>query len=101
MNQQNYAWRVAGLIALALAGSLLAQSPATNTLSGVITDPSGAAVPGAMIQVRSSGKEQRARTNDQGEYSINLPAGVYQVRVIAKGFTLAQRQNFAIKGSPR
>jgi len=101
MNQQNYAWRVAGLIALALAGSLLAQSPATNTLSGLITDPSGAAVPGALIQVRSPGKEQRARTNDQGEYSINLSAGVYQVRVIAKGFTLVQRQNFAIKGSPR
>ena len=33
------------------------------SLRGTVTDPSGAAVPGAVVQVRGPGGEQRARTD--------------------------------------
>src|SRR4051794_29069748 len=73
-----------------------AQTPVPS-LRGVITDPSGASVPGALVQLRGPGGEQRARTNDSGQYVFpSLRPGKYLVRVIAKGFTLAQRQDIEI-----
>jgi Carboxypeptidase regulatory-like domain len=81
------------LVCLAL--SLQAQTP--PILHGTVTDPSGALVPGALVQLRGPGPEQRATTNDDGQYSFaTLRTGSYTVRVIAKGFTLNQRQNFEI-----
>src|SRR5579871_4022032 len=73
-----------------------AQAPIPS-LHGVITDPSGATVPGALVQLRGPGGEQRAHTDATGAYSFpSLRPGKYTVRVIAKGFTVSQRQNFEI-----
>src|SRR5215475_76033 len=75
-----------------------AQTP-TASLRGVITDPSGATVPGALVQLRGPAGEQRARTDATGQYVFpSLRPGKYLVRVIAKGFTVTQKQNFAING---
>ena len=49
------------LLLLVCAALLAAQTPAVN-LQGIITDPSGAAVPGAILQLRGSDPEQRAAT---------------------------------------
>ncbi len=57
-------------------------------LRGTVTDPSGAAVPGAAIQLRGRGGERSTRTNSSGEYAFAaLPAGNYQIRIAANGFT--------------
>jgi hypothetical protein len=62
-----------------------------------VTDPSGAAVPGAVIQARGPGGDHRARTNSSGEYVFpSLTAGRYQVRIAAKGFTMVSKE-IAIK----
>lgn len=72
-----------------------AQTP--PSLHGTVTDPSGAVVPGALVQLRGNGPEQRATADDKGQYSFAaLRPGSYTVRVIAKGFTVSQRQNFEI-----
>ena len=64
-----------------------------------VTDPSGALVPGALVQLRGPGGEKRQVTSDDGQYNFpNLSAGKYTVRVIAKGFTVSQKQNFDING---
>src|SRR5581483_5074638 len=76
-----------------------AQAPAPS-LHGMITDPSGATVPGATVQLRGPGGEQRAKTDAAGQYAfLSLRPGRYTVRVIAKGFTTAQRQNFEINSA--
>jgi Carboxypeptidase regulatory-like domain len=82
-----------------LAFSGRAQTPATPALRGTVTDPSGALVPGALVQLRGPGGEKRQTTGGDGQYNFtNLSAGKYTVRVIAKGFTVSQKQNFDITG---
>jgi hypothetical protein len=80
-----------------LVPAAIAQAPSAPALHGTVTDPSGALVPGALVQLRGPGGEQRKTTGDDGQYSFtNLHAGKYTVRVIAKGFTVSQKQNFDI-----
>src|SRR5437868_15392347 len=75
----------------------LAQAGDTPSLRGVVTDPSGAAVPGAAVQVRGRGGEKRARTAGAGSYSFpSLAPGVYDIRVTAKGFSIAEKKAMRI-----
>ncbi|MEZ5400156.1 MAG: TonB-dependent receptor [Bryobacteraceae bacterium] len=62
---------------------------AGTTLSGVVRDPSGAAVPGATVTARhrASGAETAVRTGPSGEYVlVDLAAGSYGVQAAARGF---------------
>jgi len=67
--------------------SVLAQSAATIT--GVVNDPSGAAVSGAEISARlltdAKAAPARAATDAAGRYSISLPPGSYLLRIAASG----------------
>src|ERR1039457_175980 len=82
---------------LAPAGT--AQTANGPALRGTVTDPSGALVPGAVVQLRGPGGEQRKTTGDDGQYAFPaLNAGNYTVRVIAKGFSVAGKQDFDISG---
>jgi hypothetical protein len=59
------------------------------SLSGIITDPSGAAVSGASVEVRSldTGVSRVADTDAGGRYRFfALPVGLYEVRVTKAGF---------------
>src|ERR1035438_1330650 len=74
---------------LAPAGT--AQTGDGPALRGTITDPSGALVPGALVQLRGPGGEQRKTTGGDGQYSFPLlKAGKYNVRVLAKGFSRSE-----------
>lgn len=72
--------------------------PGTNpSLHGVITDPSGAIVPGAVVELRGPGGEKRARTNASGMYSFgDLAGGKYRVRIAVKGFAPVERRDLVI-----
>ena len=90
--------RIAVLL-LFLAALAQAQPSGTPALHGVVTDPSGALVPGALVQLRGPGGEQRATTDATGRYNFAaLREGKYLVRVIARGFTVSQRKDFEITG---
>ncbi|MBV8819689.1 MAG: TonB-dependent receptor [Acidobacteriaceae bacterium] len=79
-----------------LAALAIAQ---TASLHGVVTDPSGAVTPNAIVQLTAPAGDQRSRTDAAGQYSFpSLKPGSYTVRVIAKGFTLHQEENVAING---
>jgi Carboxypeptidase regulatory-like domain len=61
----------------------------TGSITGEVTDPTGAVVPHAHILVESidTGVKTEATTNDAGVYSIRfLPIGHYRVAVDAPGF---------------
>ncbi|MGA3235649.1 MAG: TonB-dependent receptor [Bryobacteraceae bacterium] len=84
------------LIVSSFALTLAAQTPPAS-LRGAVTDPSGASVPGAEVLLRGPGREQRAITDDKGQYSfLTLAAGKYAVRVSAKGFTVSEKQDYDI-----
>lgn len=85
-----YIFRCSTLILLALFASSLAwtQQPAA-TLTGVVTDPNGAVIPGAAVTTsnKATGFLRSTASNEDGGYVLsNLPAGVYELRVIAKAF---------------
>lgn len=75
-----------------LVGTAHAQLRTTGSISGVVSDPSGASVPGATITVKdpSTGLVQTAPSNASGEYVFPalLPAA-YEVSVTARGFATA------------
>src|SRR6201996_1832039 len=82
--------RICSFIALILAsGSAIAYSQSTATLSGTVTDPSGAVVPQAQVTVHglSTGVDRTAASDPAGSYTIpSLQPGNYSVSVRASGF---------------
>lgn len=80
---------IASLLLVLTSGALVFGQITTSSLSGTITDPSGAVVAGASIKVKNvaTGAESEATTTSAGTYTIPaLGAGVYHVTVEAKGF---------------
>lgn len=69
----------------------LAQQPAT--LSGVVTDPSGAVVGGAVVTVTVAGTRQDVRSASDGTWTASVPPGQHAVvvRVTATGFAPTER----------
>jgi len=61
----------------------------TGDIIGTVTDPSGAAIPGAAVTVTNAGTQltRKAETNTLGDYTFTLlPTGTYSVSIEAKGF---------------
>jgi hypothetical protein len=79
-----------------LCGSAFAQ---TGTLSGTITDPGNAAVPGAQAQVKevSTGLARTAPSGGEGIFRFNsLPPGTYNLTIQASGFKAYTQQAITV-----
>lgn len=81
---------ILGFVVLALftIARLLAQSP-NGTISGLVLDPSGAAVVAAEVLVANDAThlQYSTKTNDEGIYVVpNLPPGSYRIQVSKVGF---------------
>jgi hypothetical protein len=86
-------------INLSFAITALPQPAATASLHGVVTDPSGASVPGALVQLRGPFGGQETRTDNLGRYSFTaLLNGNYAMRVIAEGFSVDERNGVDVSG---
>lgn len=60
-----------------------------GTLTGTVSDPAGAVVPGASVVAKNLGTnvEFRTRTTSAGAYTLlNLPAGTYSLSIESSGF---------------
>jgi len=71
----------------------------TASITGTVTDPQGAALPGATVTATSQERGQTftALTNDSGLYRIaQLPVGTYTVKVEKSGFSLASYPAFVL-----
>src|ERR1700704_4624438 len=89
--------RQAALLIL-LATASFAQTPLA-TVTGLATDPAGAAVTGATITLANQGAgfDRTGRTNDAGAYSFpNLPPGRYSLSAAAPGFKKIQVDAFTL-----
>jgi outer membrane receptor protein involved in Fe transport len=88
------------VLTLLLASKLVcAQVSTTGKITGTVTDDSGAAVAGAMVEVKSSAlmQSRSAQTAPDGSFLFDLlPPGSYQVLVSAKGFQGLQQTGVQI-----
>jgi len=73
-------------------------------LSGLITDPSGLAVPGARVIVKSAdtGGTRTVSSNQQGEYSVPaLLPGPYNITIEANGFKTVHQNGVVVEVAQR
>lgn len=84
---------------LLLAGSLAAQVT-TGTILGSVSDPSGAALPGAKVTITEVNKNTTSRTvaDDAGAFSVPfLVPGLYTISVEKDGFKKGLQQNLPLE----
>lgn len=78
-------------VCVLLLSSLALAQQVTGSLSAIVLDASGAAVPNAQVTLRNeaSGDQRRAATNTEGYFSITgIFPGAYTVTVEAPGFSV-------------
>jgi hypothetical protein len=78
---------------LAIPPGLFGQQTETNAVEVVVSDPSGAGISQAQIEVvpRPENSPQKMKTNDKGHADLRLSAGEYMLSIAAPGFTTATR----------
>src|SRR5579871_1899444 len=89
-------------IAIISSGAAVHAQTATGTISGTVTDASGAVIPSATVTVtnKATGIARTLTANSEGLYSAPaLPAGEYEVRVEMQGFRTEVRPAQVLAGS--
>jgi hypothetical protein len=88
--RRNLALCTLGVLFAITTGPIFGQSLGNaGTIQGIVVDPSGAAVPGAMVTIRNpvSGYSQSATTAADGSFRFtNIPPNPYHLEVTASGF---------------
>src|ERR1041384_7697527 len=71
-----------------LIPAVLGQTPNKTVVRGKVVDPNHAGIPGADIWASGNGLPSSSAVTDRnGEFSLTLEPGEYQVRVMAEGFS--------------
>jgi hypothetical protein len=89
-------------LAVLLAGTPVLAQSIFASLSGTVTDPNGAVITGATVNVQNDATKvvQRFVTNDSGYFSApQLPVGTYSVSVTAEGFQNWSGTGIVLHGS--
>ncbi len=87
------------VLALVVLLSLTAFGQVTTSLSGTVSDPTGAVVSGATVIVKhaETGIEYRATSSGSGLFTVpSLSAGTYTLKVNAQGFKQAEVRDINI-----
>lgn len=87
------------LILLALPAAALAQGQ-LGALTGLVTDPSGAAVPEATISVTSvqTGISVTAKSSSAGYYRVPMAPGTYRLETQKDGFKTEVADQVVVPG---
>ena len=97
--------RGAAVLALILAMMVgVSAQESRGALSGSVTDPNGAALPGATVELKNveTNITATATTNEAGSYSFPLVnPGRYTLSVTAAGFATASREGIEIRVSEK
>ncbi len=89
----------AGICLLLFAGLVHGQSAGSATLTGTVQDPSGAAVPGAIVTIRNveTGQQRTIQSAISGEYAApNLQPADYEAEFSAPGFATLVRKGVTL-----
>src|SRR3984893_6045047 len=93
------------LLTCLLIACMLVSTPAlaqqvTASITGQVTDQTGAPIPGAKITATDTqrGTQYTATTNAEGRYTLsNLAVGTYNVKVENQGFQTATQSNLTLQ----
>lgn len=88
-----------GLFFLSFSKTLFSQelSPTKGGLTGVVTDKTGAIIPGAAVTASGSSDTRTVTTDDTGRFTISsLTPGLYTVTVKKEGFKVAEAKNLEV-----
>src|SRR4029077_15007222 len=80
------------------------QAQSNATIQGTLTDPSGAAVEGAVISAQSLDSAATAietRSGRDGKYSVGLAPGRYRVTITSASFERMEQEFTFAKGEAR
>jgi hypothetical protein len=98
-------WGILIIVAsLGNSPSVCGQTAATGAIRGIITDPTGAVIPGADVKAvsESTGAEQQVKSQSDGTYVIPLlPPGRYRVTIAQAGFSTATRAGLQVSVTER
>ena len=90
---------VFALILGTLFGAALAWAAITGSISGIVTDSTGAAIVGATVSATETqtGLRSESETDSKGFFSFpSLPIGIYDLEIHASGFKLYQKTGLAV-----
>jgi len=93
-------WRRLALLLLSFALGGLAHAQSTASLNGIVTDPTGAAVPNAKVVAtnQATGVEKTTQSDEAGAYLFPaLPIGTYRLDVTATSFQTAVISNLKLE----
>src|SRR5258708_4386069 len=86
-------------IVLCCTGVMCFAQSDRGSVSGIVTDPSGAGITGAKVTITNTamGTQNSTVTTGAGAYTVpQLSAGVYSVTVVAPGFTKLVRNGITV-----
>src|ERR687885_573354 len=86
---------VFALFCVLLCSALAFGQGTSATLSGTISDPQGAVIPGAAVTIKNTdtGQQRQVQSNESGNYhAVGLAPGNYEVRVERQGFNAELRK---------
>ena len=91
---------VAVIVCVIFAPAAWAQTTGSATIAGVVTDSSGALMPGVTVEAASPALIEKVRavvTDAQGQYKIiDLRPGVYTVTFCLPGFNTVRREGIEL-----
>jgi hypothetical protein len=95
-----------GIILLTIAATNLPAQSIFATLTGVVSDPSGAVIPNASVKLKSeaTGSQRDTITNSDGYFTFaSIPVGdfTYELLVEAQGFATYKASGIAISGGDK
>jgi Carboxypeptidase regulatory-like domain/TonB-dependent Receptor Plug Domain len=88
---------------LGLSTAVMAQAGNAGTITGTVTDPTGAAIPGAAVTIHNpvSGYQASTSTDATGNFTFaNVPFNPYHMTVSAKGFSATAQDVDVRSGVP-
>jgi hypothetical protein len=86
-------------IVLCCTGAMCFAQSDRGSVSGIVTDSSGAEIPGARVTITNTatGTQSSTVTTGAGNYTVpQVPAGVYSVTVVASGFNTLVRNGITV-----
>lgn len=109
MNRLNLRWPVITFLAsiifaMCTTGSIpaVAQSTTSGTITGTVVDPTGAAIPAAIIIVidLSTKAERSTMTTPEGQYAlVDIPPGTYAMMATKAGFSKDEIKSLTVSVS--
>ena len=76
--------RIILLVVVACAGLSFAQQ--TGRITGIVVDPNGSRVVGAVVRIENADYKRTKRSDTEGRFELEAPAGTYELTVEQSGF---------------